>query len=71
MSECGPDLIPADQVERIPSAVVIETPAGPAWAETIGGDAWADVQHNRARYAELQKLRAGVANRYHETRYRT
>lgn len=66
----GPDLIPAGEVEIIPDAVIIETPGGPAWAETIGAAAWADAQHNMARYAELQKLRAGLPSRYEQTRYR-
>lgn len=66
----GPALIPPGQGEIIPGAVIIETPAGPAWAETIGAAAWAGAQHNMARYAELQKLRAGLPNRYEETRYR-
>lgn len=70
MADRGPDLIPPDKVERIPGVVIIDTPAGPAWAETIGQQAWADAQHNKARYGELQKLRAGLPNRYEETRYR-
>jgi len=28
------------------------------------------IDHNRARYAELQKLRRGEPNTYHQTRYR-
>lgn len=67
----GPDLIPPGQVETIPGVVIIDTPGGPAWAETIGAAAWADAQHNMARYAESQKLRMGQPNRYRETRYRT
>lgn len=30
----------------------------------------AAIHHNKLRYAELQKLRAGLPNRYEETRYR-
>lgn len=66
----GPELIPPDKVQRIGKVVIVETPGGPAWAETIGDAAWADAQHNMARYAELQKLRMGLPNRYAETRYR-
>lgn len=58
------DLVPP---VRIPRAVVIDG----KWAETIGSEAWSDVLHNRARYAELQALRMGQANVYRQTRYRT
>lgn len=68
--ESDPDLIQLDHIELTPNVVVVQTPFGPAWANTIGADAWADAQHNKARYAELQKLRNGQANLYHATRYR-
>lgn len=35
----GPNLIPADHVEFMPDAVIIQTSGGPAWAETIGAAA--------------------------------
>ncbi len=51
-----------------------ETCGGPrarvAIAMTIPAEAQAAQHHNALRYAELQKLRLGQANRYAESRYR-
>lgn len=69
-----PDL-PGDEtfVPTPPSVTfIINTPGGPAYADamTVGAEAQASMHHNRLRYAELMKLRLGLANRYRETRYR-
>lgn len=52
--------------------VAVETPDGPKWALKIALPIkeQAAIHHNQLRYAELQKLRAGMANQYEQTRYR-
>jgi hypothetical protein len=41
-----------------------------AMAMTISPEAQAANHHNRLRYAELEALRRGEANRYAQSRYR-
>ena len=41
-----------------------------AVAMTVSPEAQAATHHNRLRYAELQKARLGLPNRYAESRYR-
>ncbi|MCI2958220.1 hypothetical protein MN032_10975 [Agromyces atrinae] len=70
----GPDL-PGDENFRPSPArviVIIDTPGGPALAEamTVSPAEQAAQHHNRLRYLELQRLRAGQSNHYLETRYR-
>jgi hypothetical protein len=42
----------------------------PPMAITVTAEEQDVMAHNQARYAELEKLRRGQANTYHETRYR-
>lgn len=68
------DLPGDDTFQPAPPVVglIIDTPHGPAWggAMTVSAKEQAAIHHNQLRYAELQKLRLGLPNRYHASRYR-
>lgn len=65
-----PDL-PGDEAFRAtgPSAEVVINGMS-SMAMTVSPEEQAAIHHNRLRYAELQKARLGLANRYAESRYR-
>lgn len=71
------DLPVDDTFVPLPPVVEIEVDTGipgapPALAMgmTLPAEDQRRIAHNRARYAELQALRLGQPNRYHQTRYR-
>lgn len=73
MADDDPDL-PGDE-EPLPATntvEIIQTPGGPAWAEKVAVSEAEQLimRHNQLRYAELEKLRRGMQNSYHQTRYR-
>lgn len=66
-----PDLPGDERFTPAPPTVEVAVDGRLAMAMTVSPEAQAAQHHNRLRYAELQKARMGMPNRYAETRYRS